>query len=550
MERGFSIKEYFNILSRRKWYFIIPLGIVVSISSVITLMLPKIYSCKTTILVEVRGASPIKGVFEPESLDQGRIELISKILKSRTKVEELIKELGLEQTVDGPEAYEVLVNDIQNAISLKSNKKLKLITIGFWGKDPHIAMRIVNTLTDYFINQNNALMYGTSDASAVPVLQELAGYYERRVNTARGVMTKFELEHQGQRFGSTTGKRGQASPNFENKNFKLIEETQLTLAETAVTIREETEKKRLLEERLAGNEEILPDFEFVQKELTPGERELNTLYAERDSLMTKYTQRHPEIIRIKSKIDTLRRKILVYYRQEGADPYAEEVVNMQRISLSPQYLKLRKILNATNMNLEELQKRKEKLINKVQQLNERVRMAPRYQQEYAALKRDLNVNQKIYDSLMGKIEKARLAKEIDAMQKSDRFAVITPAKLPVNPISPEVGKNILIGSIVGVLMGTAFAMWAEVNDHSLRDLIDAKDFLSIPILSTIPTVSTHEEITKKRRINMLITVTGAFYGFFITLLIAREIIVLYSPNLLYLQTYKEWFYQLSGYFNL
>ncbi len=549
MERGFSIKEYFNVLSRRKWSFIVPLAIVISVSSVITLMLPKIYGCETTILVEVRGANPIKGVFKPESLDSARIALIKKILKSRTKVEELIKKLGLEQTVDGPEAYEKLVNSIQKAISLKPDIKQKLITIGFWGKDPHTVMKIVNALTESFIEQNSSLMYGSSDASAVPVLQELAGYYERRVNTARGVMTKFELEHQGQRFGGTTNKKRRGSSNFQNKDFKIIEDTQLKLAETEVTIREETEKKRLLEERLAGNEERLPDFEFVRKEFTPDELQLNKLYAERDSLMTKYTPRHPEIIRIKSKIDTLRRKILVYYRQEGADPYAEEVVNMQRISLSPQYLKLRKILNATNMNLEELQKQKEKLINKVQQLNERVRMAPKYQQEYASLKRDLNVNRKIYDSLMGKIEKARLAKEIDAMQKSDRFAVITPAKLPVDPLSPEIGKNILIGTIVGVLLGTAFAMWAEVNDHSLRDLIDAKDFLSIPILSTIPTVSTHEEIIKKRRINMLITVTGTFYGFFIVVLVAREIIVLYAPRLLYLQTYKEWFYQFSKLLN-
>jgi polysaccharide chain length determinant protein (PEP-CTERM system associated) len=535
MQRTFSVREYFSVIARRKWHLITPLIIVVSVSAVFTLMLPKIYLSRATILVKSRSASSIKGIFQPQSLNTKRLSAMKKVIKSRGKIEELIKELGLEQNIDGPEAYENLVRTISKGILILIRGSV--IKVSFRGDDPHTVMRVANALAGYFVNQDVNLMVGSRGSHAVPVLQELADYYERRVNAARGVMTKFELEHKGNMLSSL------------DANFNKIEKAQLKLAETEVTIREETEKKRILEKQLAGDKEKLPDFEFVRKKLTPDEKQINRLYAERDSLLAKYTPRHPEIIRIKSKIDALRQNILIYYRKEGVDPYVEEAVNMQQISLSPQYLKLRKILDETTLRISELQKKKEGVVNHIQKLNERVSMAPGIKQEFAALQRDLNVNNKIYKSLMTKVEKAQLAKEIDAMQQSNRFSILNPAQLPMNPIAPRVGRNIIIATMVGILIGISFALWAELSDHSLRDLADSKEFLSIPILSTIPTVSTEEEISRKRRINMLITVTGTFYSLFFMMLIARELLLMYAPKLLYLQTYKEWFYQLSEILN-
>jgi polysaccharide chain length determinant protein (PEP-CTERM system associated) len=503
-------------------------------SSIFTLMLPKIYQSKASILVESRENSPVTAIFKTGGMSIARFQILKKILKSRAKAEEIMKKLGLEQNIDGPGAYEKLVRTIQNGIKIILESRSKnVIAVSFIGNDPRMVMQVTKTLCGFFIEQEADLIIGKRNTSSIPVLQELIDYYERRVATARAVLAKFRLEHKGEMFVS------------QNANFNKIETIQLKLAETGVAIREEMEKKRILERQLAGNGEELPDFEFVQSELTPDEKRLNQLYAERDSLLVRYTGRHPEIIRVKNKIETLKGKIIAQYRTEGGNAYAEEAVNTQQLSLSPQYIKLRKILERTNQRLLGLQEKKEKLAKRIQKLNELVRLAPRHQQEFAALKRDSNVNNKIYQSLLAKIEKAQLAQEIGAMEKSHRFVILNPARLPLKPVAPSMSKNIIIATVIGLLLGTSLAVWAEINDHSLRDLADAKEFLGIPILSTIPTVGTIEETIRKRRINMLITVLGTFYGLFIIMLIIRELILVYAPGLLYLQTYKELFYQLS-----
>jgi polysaccharide chain length determinant protein (PEP-CTERM system associated) len=537
MEHSFSFLEFFSIIARRKWYVIFPLITVISLSTVFTLITPKIYISKAVILVDFHGNDPIKGVFDPVRISRFRFKGIISLLSSRAKVEEYIKKIGLEQSVDGPREYESLVTRIKEGIRIFLKPRTNMITIAVREKDPRTAMKIANTITSYFTEKDINYVLGDLNVSGTPVLQELIDYYQQRIDTAQAVLAKFELEHRDIRF------------KFRKKKFNPLEASQLQLAETDVAIREETEKKRLLEEQLAGNIENLPDFDFVKKEFTPDEKRLNKLSAERESLLEKYTPRHPEIILIDSKIEAIKQKILDYYRKEGTDLYAEEAVNLEQAPLKPQYLKLRKILDETNERILDLQKKKDDLALQIQQLNEHVRLAPGIQQEYAALQRDLNVNKKIHVGLITKAEKSRLAREIDNIQKSNRFTVIRPAQLPTSPFSPKVGRNIIIATVAGMLIGIAFALGIELRDHSLRNLGDAKEFLSIPILSTIPTVSTDEEIIRKRRINMMIAVMGTFYVLFFLMLVAREMILLYAPELLYLQTYKEWFYQLSQLFN-
>jgi len=101
-----------------------------------------------------------------------------------------------------------------------------------------------------------------------------------------------------------------------------------------------------------------------------------------------------------------------------------------------------------------------------------------------------------------------------------------------------------VGSILGVVLGVCVTFWAEYTDHSMRTLDDVQVNLKIPVLTTIPTVFTEEEIIKKRRLNMFLFVMGSFYLMLMVLLIVKELITAYIPNLLYLQTYKDLLYKL------
>jgi succinoglycan biosynthesis transport protein ExoP len=68
-----------------------------------------------------------------------------------------------------------------------------------------------------------------------------------------------------------------------------------------------------------------------------------------------------------------------------------------------------------------------------------------------------------------------------------RASVLEPALLPVEPISPKLLRDSLVGAALGVVLGIAVALLLEQLDTTLRSRRDVEDALSpLPVLAAIP----------------------------------------------------------------
>lgn len=529
-ETGFA--DYLLIILRRKWHFLIPFVIVVSLSCVFTLMLPKIYRSRATILVKKRRRNASQKVFELSGgLSRSRFGAIKTVIRSRTRIEEIIKTLKLDKEISNPQEYNKLVGKIQGGLKIQSSGP-NIFNVFFFGSDPWLCMRVVNTVCGFFVEHDENTLTTPDDKSFV-VLNELLHYYEKRVSESRGVLTKFEIEHQGEMPGSL------------DNNFAKLEKHQIELANLGLKTKEVQQKKTKIEKQLSG--EIKDSLEVLidgEETLSPLERELKNLNTNLDSLLIIYTPKHPLVIKTMNELDVVKKKLIKSYKMGETSQDTEEALNVRRVALNPAYFKLRNHLNEVDEELRFLEKKREISKKKIVEYEERVKNAPKSEQEYAMLQRDFNVNQNIYDSLLARFEDARVEKEFKMMEAGNKFEIITPAQLPLKPISPKMSKNIIVGSLLGIVLGICVTFWAEYTDHSIRSLDDVQSILKMSVLATVPTVFTEEEVIKKRRLNMFLFVMGSFYVIFIILLIVRELIIAYVPNLLYLQTYKELLYKL------
>ncbi len=532
LEKEADFGDYLVTILRRKWCFLVPFLIVISLACIFTLMLPKVYLSNATILVKKREKDSAKTVFDFKGgLTRSGFAAIQTVIKSRTWIEEVIKTLKLDKDISNPQDYNQLVDKIQNGLKTRSSGR-NIFRIFFYGSDPWMAMKIVNTVCGFFAEQDASSLY-TSDSKSFTVLSELLSYYEKRVNEARGVLTKFEIEHQGEMPGSL------------DKNFADLEKHQIELANLELKIKEIQQKKTKTEKQLSG--EIRDSLEILISEegnLSPLEKELRDLNINLDSLLIIYTQKHPLVIKTMNEIETVKLKLIESYRKKENGQDTEEAVNMRKVAMNPAYLKLSNYLSNLNEQLQSMISQRQAVKKKIAEYEDRVKNAPKSEQEYAMLQRDLSVNQNIYDSLMTRMEDARVEKEFKMMEQGNKFEVISPAQLPLKPVSPNMSKNIIVGSILGIVLGVCVTFWAEYTDHSIRTLDDVQVNLNIPVLTTIPTVFTEEEIIKKRRLNMFLFVMGSFYLMLMVLLIVRELMIAYIPNLLYLQTYKDMLYKL------
>ncbi len=220
------------------------------------------------------------------------------------------------------------------------------------------------------------------------------------------------------------------------------------------------------QEKLEDSESELRKFQEVYTYSLPVAARVNQhvvdLEMQLNMLLVDNTEQHPAVIALRKQIAQLkgeRKKELMKMETKGVDVNSKE---FQEISYS----------------------------------------VPRQQQELARLQRDTKVNAKLYEQLLQRLESARISKKLDSTEEGTRFKVIEPARLPLNPIKPDVPRIILIGFALGLAFGCGIAFLLEVSNSSFRSVEEAKGTLPLPILGSISKIEVNPKLVKelKKRI--------------------------------------------------
>ena len=112
--------------------------------------------------------------------------------------------------------------------------------------------------------------------------------------------------------------------------------------------------------------------------------------------------------------------------------------------------------------------------------------------------RDMDVNVKIYNVLLQKLEQAKITQRLEASKEGTRYTILDPPRLPLEPVKPNKMLVVFLGLFIGAFSGTGLVFAREFTDQSVLDIEDAKDSLNLPILGAISRLTTQEEIDKER----------------------------------------------------
>ena len=80
---------------------------------------------------------------------------------------------------------------------------------------------------------------------------------------------------------------------------------------------------------------------------------------------------------------------------------------------------------------------------------------------YNELKRDVETNRALYQSLLSSVKERSITEENQAVT----VWVVQEAKLPKRPASPNVPRNLLLGLLVGCLGGIGLAFFIEFDQR-------------------------------------------------------------------------------------
>ncbi len=108
--------------------------------------------------------------------------------------------------------------------------------------------------------------------------------------------------------------------------------------------------------------------------------------------------------------------------------------------------------------------------------------------------RDVNVNEEIYNSLLQRLETAKITQRLQSSKEGTKYTILDPPRVPLQPIQPNVPLVVFVGLFLGLATGAGLTFLSEFMDKSFLDVQEASHFLEAPLLGAISKINTRESL--------------------------------------------------------
>jgi polysaccharide chain length determinant protein (PEP-CTERM system associated) len=503
------ILQYLDIFLRRKWLIVIPSMISLLVALYVALVIPPLYQSETTILVEPQQI-PEKYVQSTVTGSvQDRLNIISQQILSRTNLESVIQEFNLYPEARETQPMEEVLNAMRKNISVDviqgggigrgGEGAAAAFKLAFSHANPEVAQQVTMKLASMYITENLKIRENLARETRSFLDKQLLDM-EGQLKTLEEAIRVFKQSHTGE------------LPEQLEANLRTIEQLQVQRSSLQESLRHAESGQISLDQQLAetpryllggesGNEGLLHQIESKKQELT--------------SLMTRFTDQYPDVIRLKKEIGELEGRMV--REQNGQEEESEKSSS----PMNPLYLR---VMSQANENLSHIRGIRNDIAQtnqKMKDLQQRVENAPKREQELMGLTRDYETIKKSYDSLMERKINASIAESLESRQKSEQFRVLDPANIPQKRAKPDRWMILGIGLLVGLGIGAGITVLLEFFNRSFRKVEDIKSALDLPLLGVIPVLVTDQEMRKGRMRGWLFSSVVLFVYLLLALTVFR-----------------------------
>ncbi len=475
--QSFEITKYVDMALRRKYWIIISVLLTLLAGLFYGLATPKMYQGETLILVVPQKVpnNYVQSIVS-ESI-QERLQTIRQQVTSRTNLEKIIDENQLfkdldERNVSVQDKVDLFRNRIGISVSRGSS-----FSISFQYEDPRKAMDITNRLASNFITENLKIR----ESQAIGTSEFLGDELES---------VKKDLLEQEDALKNYRERYMGGLPEQLDTNLSILGRLQGQLEQLQSNLRDAENRKIIARAELVEQS----NMRVANSHSSSGQgqvRDIPSLRNELMSLETRYTSKHPDVIRLRETIASLEHDI-----SENETEQATEGEASLPVGINPVF---RDQLRDIEVEISGLNVEIEKIKAQITWYQVKVEETPKREQELLSLNRDYaNVNE-LYNSLLSRKLEAEIAVSMEKKQKGEQFRVIDPAKLPERPIRPNIRKILLIALALGLGVGGGAVYLLEMMDTTYRAPEEMEQELQVPVLVSMPFVFTGNELKNQKR---------------------------------------------------
>jgi capsular exopolysaccharide synthesis family protein len=466
-DQGSGLLEYWHMLRRRKGTLVLIACLGLLAAVLVTLPQTPVYQARTTIEIQnlnenflnmrdvsqtanEGGSNPAESdlqtqisILQSESvLSQviAKLDLGKKLAaeKNQGRLSAWRQALHLPQSKPASTVADILPLVARN-LKVRVQANTRLVEILYDSTDPLLAAAIANTLTAEFIRQNLDSRWQTT--------QKTGEWLTAQMEDVRIKLEK--SEEQLQAYARAAGLMFTSEKdNVADEKLRQLQQ-ELSRAQADRVIRQS--KYELATTASADSlPEVLddPTLKDYQVKLTDLRRQLA-------ELSSTLTPSHPSVKKIQAQVSTLE-AALAQTRANVTHRIQNEFESAQR----------RERLLAASYDAQ---------ARVITEQSARVT-------HYNILKREVDNNRQLYDSMLQHVKEAGIASALHA----SNVRVVDPARPPARPYKPSLLLNSMLGLFAGGFLGIAFIVMRSRADRSIQAPGEASLYLDVPELGVIP----------------------------------------------------------------
>jgi polysaccharide biosynthesis transport protein len=116
------------------------------------------------------------------------------------------------------------------------------------------------------------------------------------------------------------------------------------------------------------------------------------------------------------------------------------------------------------------------------QLNQAIQQLPQLSRQYADLQREIQFATESLNRFLASYENL----QVKDAQNQVPWQLTRPAETPDSPISPNIPRNIVLGSVASLLLGIALALLLDKLNKTYHSVEELKEQTNLPLLGTLP----------------------------------------------------------------
>jgi polysaccharide biosynthesis transport protein len=468
-----NVAAFSAIWARRKYLALGVLAVTLAIALTVTLAMPGIYRSTATVLVArpemtaPSARSPLTGELE------ARLNRIGEEILSRSRLEALLDKYdiyGPSQKADVEKTIARLRRDIKvetRAVDLGMQGRGSTVAfaVTFRGRDPETTAKVTNELASLYVAENSTIRERRA-AEAVQDIKREVDDAQKRIDEQDKRTNDFKRRNMGQ------------LPEQVAANLAMLERLNAQLALNNHNQVVAAERRTALRRRASDND--------TQAAATPEEALQMRLYqlnADLVKLQRQYSDKYPDVITTKAEIETTKKQLAELQATQPKSPAAAKPAPPA---------------NQGDTEMAALKAEDERLRRMIAAYQSRVEMAPEREQELQQLSRDYRATREMYDAVLKRYHDAQAAVDVERRRAGEEFQILERAVPASEPSAPNRPKLILLGVVLSLALTGAAVMLAEQIDASFHSVDDLRAFSKLPVLVTIPQITTRADRVRRR----------------------------------------------------